>query len=190
MKTRMIVVAAPSGAGKSSFVERISREDRRLVDVITYTTRKMRKGESQGQPYHFISEDDFRKKIEENFFVEWAHVHDKMYGTSFEELKKAWDQGRCVIMDVDIQGTATFKAKFSDAVSIFILPPSIDELRRRIEKRDGGLPADIEVRMRNAEREVREASKFDFQIVNDVFETSYQEFKRIIEKLLQETPPK
>ena len=181
---QIIVVAAPSGAGKSSFVERVSMENPRLVDVITCTTRPMRKGESQGKPYYFISEDDFKKKIEEGFFVEWAHVHNRMYGTSHQELEKVWFEKKCAIMDVDVQGTETFKAKFPHAISIFIIPPSIDELRRRIIKRDGGVPADIDLRMQNAEREMQVASKFDYQIVNDHFETSYAEFKKIIEKLL------
>ena len=181
---QIIVVAAPSGAGKSSFVERVSMENPRLVDVITCTTRPMRKGESQGKPYYFISEDDFKKKIEEGFFVEWAHVHNRMYGTSHQELEKVWAEKKCAIMDVDVQGTETFKAKFPHAISIFIIPPSIDELRRRIIKRDGGVPADIDLRMQNAEREMQVASQFDYQIVNDHFETSYAEFKKIIEKLL------
>lgn len=184
MKTRMIIVAAPSGAGKSSFVERICQEDPRLLDIITFTTRGMRKGESAGQPYHFISGDDFRNKIEQNFFVEWAKVHTNYYGTSYESLEQAWKQGKTAIMDIDIQGVATFKAKFADAKTVFIHPPSIDELRRRIVKRDGGMPHDIEVRMANAEKELREASKFDYQIVNDVFEHSFAEFKKIVEELL------
>lgn len=184
MKTRLIIVAAPSGAGKSSFVERISREESRLVDVITYTTRSMRKGESEGHPYHFISPEDFQIKIKEGFFVEWAKVHTNFYGTSYSSIVGTWQQDRCAIMDIDIQGVATFKSKFPDAKTIFILPPSIDELRRRIEKRDGGVPADIEVRMANAEKEIREASKFDYQIVNDNFEQSYSQFKKIVEELL------
>ncbi len=184
MKTRMIIVAAPSGAGKSSFVEKISQEDSRLVDIITFTTRSMRKGESSGHPYHFISGDDFRNKIEQNFFVEWAKVHTNYYGTSYESLENAWKVGKTAIMDIDIQGVLTFKSKFPDAKTVFILPPSIDELRRRIAKRDGGMPHDIEVRMANAEKELREASKFDYQIVNDVFEHSYAEFKKIVEELL------
>ncbi len=184
MKTRMVVVAAPSGAGKSSFVEKIAKEDPRLVDIITYTTRPMRKGESQGQPYYFIAEDEFRRRVAENFFVEWAHVHNRMYGTPFDQLETAWKKNLCVIMDVDVQGTATFKAKFPDAQSVFIMPPSIDELRRRITIRDGKVPDDIEIRMKNAEREIREASKFDYQVINDDFQKSYMEFKKIIEKLL------
>ncbi len=184
MKCRMIVVAAPSGAGKSSFVEKIAKEDERLVDVITYTTRPMRKGESQGHPYYFISEEEFKKKIKEEFFVEWAHVHTSMYGTPYDQLEAAWKKNLCVIMDVDVQGTATFKKKFPDAQSIFIIPPTIDELRRRVTRRDGKVPDDIEVRMKNAEREIKQASNFDFQVVNDQFDKSYSEFKKIIEKLL------
>ncbi|WP_413287891.1 guanylate kinase [Bdellovibrio sp. HCB337] len=184
MKTRMIIVAAPSGAGKSSFVERACREEKRLEDTVTYTTRSMRKGESQGHPYHFVTREEFEVKIKENFFVEWAQVHTNLYGTPYYQLENAWLQGKCIIMDVDVQGAATFKAKYPDAVSIFILPPSIDELRRRIEKRDGGLPADIEVRMANALKETQQASKFDYQIVNDNFEHSYAEFKKIIEELV------
>lgn len=184
MKTRMIIVAAPSGAGKSSFVEKLTRENPRLKDIITFTTRSMRKGESPGNPYNYIDADDFQQKVQTGFFVEWAKVHTNYYGTSFESLESAWAEGRTAIMDIDIQGVATFKSKYPDAKTIFILPPSIEELRRRIERRDGGIPADIEVRMANAEKEIQEASKFDFQIVNDQFDQSFAEFKKIVEELL------
>ena len=184
MKTRMIIVAAPSGAGKSSFVEKLAQENPRLKDIITYTTRAMRKGESEGNPYHYITVEDFEKKISENFFVEWAKVQTKFYGTSYQSLESAWAEGRTAIMDIDIQGVATFKAKYPDAKTIFVLPSSIEELRRRIEKRDGGIPHDIEVRMANAEKEIQEASKFDFCIINDQFDQSYAEFKKIVEELL------
>lgn len=184
MKTRMIIVAAPSGAGKSSFVERLTKENDRLVDIVTFTTRNIRKGETNGVQYHFISHDEFQKKISENFFVEWAKVHTNFYGTSYESIEGAWKQGKAAIMDIDIQGVLTFKSKYPDAKTIFIVPPSIDELRRRIEKRDGGVPADIEVRMANAEKELREADKFDYQIVNDNFDHSFAQFKKIVEELL------
>lgn len=184
MKTKMIILAAPSGAGKSSFVEKITREDHRLFDTVTYTTREMRKGESQGFPYHFVTIEEFTKRLQENFFVEWAKVHNNFYGTPLYQIENAWKEGRCVIMDVDIQGAETFKAKYPEAKTIFILPPSIDELRRRIQKRDGKVPADLEVRMQNAAREMLEAPKFDYRIVNDVFDRSYAEFKKIVEDLL------
>lgn len=183
-KTRMIIVAAPSGAGKSSFVERICRENPRLEDTVTFTTRSMRAGESQGHPYHFVSENEFKALVSKNYFVEWAQVHNNCYGTPLEQLEKAWEKGKCIIMDVDVQGAETFKKKYPDSKSIFILPPSIDELRRRVTKRDGRVPDDLEVRMKSAEKELKMAPRFDFQIINDDFEGSYHQFKKIIEELL------
>jgi guanylate kinase len=183
-QTRMIIVAAPSGAGKSSFVERICREEKRLEDTVTFTTRQMRAGESQGHPYHFVSLSEFEALKQKNYFVEWALVHDNFYGTPMEQLEHAWILQKCIIMDVDVQGARTFKSKFPDAKSIFILPPSIDELRRRVVKRDGKIPHDLEVRMKNAENELQNASSFDYQVVNDDFEQSYLRFKKIVEELL------
>ena len=113
-KVGLIIVAAPSGAGKSSFVERICREDSRLVDTVTYTTRAMRAGESQGQPYHFISNEDFQTKIAAGFFVEYAQVHNNWYGTSLWQIEQILAQNKVVIMDVDVQVAATFKMKFKD----------------------------------------------------------------------------
>lgn len=182
MKTRMIIVAAPSGAGKSSFVERLAAENSRLHDVVTYTTRAMRHHESQGKPYFFISREEFEEKIKENFFIEWAQVHTNIYGTSYEQIQTAWAQDKVVIMDIDIQGVVTFKQKYPDAKTVFILPPSIDELRRRVIRRDGAPPPDLEVRMLNAEKEMKKANEFDIQIVNDDFERSFAEFKKIVEK--------
>jgi guanylate kinase len=186
VQTRMIILAAPSGAGKSSFVEKICKEDQRLEDTVTYTTRAMRAGESEGHPYHYVSEEVFQKLIAENYFVEWAKVHTSHYGTPLHQLENAWAQGRCIIMDVDVQGAQTFKSKYPDSKTIFILPPSIDELRRRIVKRDGKVPADMEVRMSNAEKEILVASSFDYQIINDDFQRSYSEFKKIVDVLLGE----
>ena len=185
MKTRMILVAAPSGAGKSSLVDRVIKDLPQLEDVITYTTRSMRHHEVQGQPYHFISADDFKSKIDEGFFIEWAKVHTNFYGTSQESLEAAWKRGKVVIMDLDVQGVRTFRQKLPEGLrTIFILPPSLEELKRRILKRDGREPVDIEVRMKNAALEMAEAQHFDFQVVNEDFEKSYQIFKKIIEELL------
>ena len=184
MKTNMIIVAAPSGAGKSSFVEKICREDRRLVDIITCTTRLMRAGESQGNPYFFLEKQDFQSKVEAGYFVEWALVHNNLYGTPIDQIKKAWSENRCVIMDIDVQGARTFREKYPESKGIFIVPPSIDELRRRILKRDGRVPADLEVRMANAAKEMARDPEFDCQIVNDDFETSYAQFKKIIDQWL------
>jgi len=184
VKTKMIIVAAPSGAGKSSFVDKITNEDSRLVDIITYTTRAMRRGESEGHPYHFVSEGQFRDLLEKDFFVEHAKVHTNWYATPRDQIDLAWSRGKCVIMDIDVQGSATFRRKFPDSKTIFILPPSIDELRRRVIARDGRVPEDLEVRMRNAELEMGRQHEFDFQVINDQFASSYAAFKKIIEDLL------
>ena len=182
----MIILAAPSGAGKSSFVEKICQEDDRLVDTVTYTTRGIRKGESEGQPYHFVSREEFEAKVKDNFFIEWAVVHNNLYGTPIYQIQDAWNENKCVIMDVDVQGAKTFKEKFPSAKTVFILPPSIDELRRRIAIRDGKIPADLEVRMKNAEAEMKLSSTFDVQIINDVFEVSYAGFKKIVDDWLKQ----
>lgn len=183
----MIIIAAPSGAGKSSFVERITKEVPRLCDTVTFTTREMRAGESEGHPYHFVAKDKFLRLRDEGFFVEWAVVHENLYGTPMVQLEEAWKQDRVIIMDVDVQGASTFKRKFPDSVSIFIVPPSIEELRRRVTKRDGRVPADIEVRMMTAELEIKRAAEFDVKLVNDDFDKSYREFKILVEELLART---
>lgn len=184
MKVRMVIIAAPSGAGKSSFVSRITREFPVLCDTVTYTTREIRAGESEGDPYHFVSQDRFHELLKQEFFVEYANVHGNMYGTPMHQLTDAWAVNRVIIMDVDVQGAETFKAKYPDAQTIFIIPPSIDELRRRVVKRDGKTPKDLEVRMANAHKEMMRADEFDFRVVNDDFEKSYAQFKKIIEDLL------
>lgn len=180
----MIIVAAPSGAGKSSFVERICREDSRLVDVITCTTRPMRSGERNGQPYYFFTIEEFERRNREGYFVESARVHNNWYGTPRDQIELAWHRGRAVIMDIDVQGARTFKSKYPECKSIFILPPSLEELRRRVVRRDGPKPMDLDLRMQNATREMAEASSFDYQLVNDEFEASFAQFKKIVDELL------
>ncbi len=186
MKVQMILVAAPSGAGKSSFVDRVVKEIPDLEDVITYTTRAMRHHEEQGHPYHFISEDEFKERRDQGFFVEWAKVHTNFYGTSMESLEATWRKNKVVIMDLDIQGVRTFKQKLAGSLkTVFILPPSLEELKRRIIYRDKGVPADLEVRMKNAAIEMAESASFDYKVVNEEFEESYHKFKKIIEELLR-----
>lgn len=183
-KAQMIILSAPSGAGKSSFIERILKEFPQIKDTVTYTTRSMRSGESDGNPYHFVSRERFRELIDEGFFVEYAQVHENFYGTPLHQIEDAKREGRILIMDVDVKGAATFKKKFPSAVSIFILPPSMEELKKRIMGRDKKLPEDLEIRLINAQMEVSLAHTFDYRVTNDHFEESYAQFKKIIEDLL------
>lgn len=184
---KMIIVVGPSGAGKSTLVDKALLELPLLEDTITYTTRAKRESESEGHPYHFVDEQKFRQLIKEEFFVEWAEVHNKLYGTPINQIKEAWSNGKTLIMDVDVQGAKTFKKKFPQATSIFILPPSKDALRQRVKTRDGdGISSEeLETRMKNAQIELDQADEFDFQLVNDVFEDTYAQFKKKIEEILR-----
>ncbi|MBY0313986.1 MAG: guanylate kinase [Bdellovibrionales bacterium] len=185
-KTKMIIISAPSGAGKSSFLDRILREVPVLLDTVTYTTREMRSGESEGNPYHFVTRERFHELVREGFFVEWAPVHDNFYGTPLHQIEEGMAAGRVVIMDVDVKGAETFKSKYPKvSASIFILPPSVEELKKRILGRDKKPPADLETRLQNVQIEMNHAGKFDYQVINDNFEASYAEFKQIILKLIE-----
>jgi guanylate kinase len=180
----MIIVVGPSGVGKSSFVDLVTKEIPILFDTVTYTTRAMRAGESEGIPYHFVTEERFKNLLKEEFFIEHAIVHGRMYGTPKHQIDDAIASGRVVIMDVDVQGAKTFKEKYPTAYAIFIHPPSIDELRRRVIKRDGKALPDLETRMQNAQKEIKVAHEFDIELTNEDFEKSYTAFKKIIvEKL-------
>jgi guanylate kinase len=183
-QVKMILIAAPSGAGKNSFMSRALKDFPKLLDVVTFTTRPQRAGEVQGVDYHFISKEDFENKIEQNFFAEWSPVHDSLYGTSHQSLEDTWAQGRVAIMDIDVQGVEKFMKIYPEAVSIFILPPSIEELKKRILSRDKKPPSNLDLRLKNAEKEIGLAHQFDYQLVNDDFEQSYLRFQKILEELM------
>ncbi len=185
MKNPMLILIGPSGVGKSTFLSRCLEDYDQFVDTITYTSRSLRKGESEGHPYHFVSEERFKELIDEGFFIEWAKVHNCYYGTPEHQIYDTWKQGKIVIMDVDVQGAKTFKAKFPQALTVFILPPSVDALRKRVSRRDGGAPKDIETRMKNAQIEIDQAKDFDLRLINEDFETAYAELRKMIEENLK-----
>lgn len=186
LETCMFIIVGPSGAGKSSFLDKIIQDRPEIIDTITNTTRPMRAGESQGIPYDFITEAEFKKRREENQYIEWAEVHGFYYGTPKSEIERITSMGNSMIMDVDIQGAASFKKFYPEAISIFILPPSIDALRERVRNRDGKTLSDeqLEVRMKNAEIEIKASEGFDYRVVNDDFDKSYESFKKIVDKHL------
>lgn len=185
MKNGIIILVGPSGVGKSTLLTRLVQDFSQLRDLITYTTRSMRPGEKEGDPYFFVSHDKFLKLIEQNFFIEWAEVHGNLYGTPVDQLKATWDEGKVVIMDVDTQGAKTFMKKYPQSTTIFVLPPSIDELRQRLAMRDAGKTKDLELRMKNAEKELGQVEDFDYQLVNDRLESSYAKLQKMIEDLLR-----
>lgn len=185
MKKRILIVASPSGGGKSTFIHKAINEFSELFDIVTYTTRQMRTGESQGNPYFFISDQEFKERIEQSFFVEWAKVHTHYYGTARNSIEDCCTQGKVAIMDLDIQGVTTLVKVYPEAETVFLLPPSIDELRRRVLSRDKTPPKDLEIRMKTAQKEIAAANQFKHQIINDNFTIAYSQFKKIIEDLVR-----
>lgn len=185
MKTRILLLIGPSAVGKSSLLDRALKDYPQLVDIITYTTRAMRAGESEGQPYHFVSEDRFKELISKSFFVEWANVHGRLYGTPRDQFEAAAQAGKGIIIDIDVQGAKTLIGEFSDLESIFLLPPSVDALSQRFKKRGITSQADLDRRLESAKNEMAQAQMFRHVLVNDDFETTYLQIRKIIENLLK-----
>jgi guanylate kinase len=176
----LFVVAAPSGAGKSSLVNALLELDSHLALSVSHTTRAARGQEQHGREYWFIDEPEFRAMVARGEFLEWAEVHDHLYGTSRNAIQQRLDQGEDVVLEIDWQGALQIKALFEHAVLIFILPPSWDELRQRLQRRGEDPPAVIEKRMANAREEVPHARDFDFVIINALFETALFDLKTVV----------
>jgi guanylate kinase len=176
----LIVVAAPSGAGKSSLVKALLELDSHVHLSISHTTRAPRGQEKHGRDYYFASQSEFDAMVEGNAFVEWAHVHGNRYGTSKKAIEERIAQGSDVILEIDFQGALQIKLAFANAILVFILPPSWDELRSRLERRGEDSPDVIEVRLKNAAAEMAQVSKFDFVIINELFERALFDLKAVV----------
>jgi guanylate kinase len=176
----LFVVAAPSGAGKSSLVKALMELDSRVQPSVSHTTRAPRGQEKHGREYYFASHQEFDAMVAADAFVEWAHVHNQRYGTSKKAIEERMAQGADVILEIDFQGAIQIKNIFSNAVCIFILPPSWEELRARLERRGEDAPDVIELRMKNAQAEVAHADKFDFVIINELFDRALFDLKAIV----------
>lgn len=176
----LFVVAAPSGAGKSSLVKALLELDSHLVVSVSHTTRKPRGQEQDGREYHFIDEPTFRQKIDHGDFFEWAEVHGNLYGTSKAGVEAQIKTGQDVVLEIDWQGALQIKRLFPNAILIFILPPSWDELAQRLTRRGEDAADVIEERLRNARIEVAQAQHFDFVIINALFETALFDLKAIV----------
>lgn len=176
----LFVVAAPSGAGKSSLVKALLELDSHLNVSISHTTRAPRGQEVDGREYHFITEPEFRAKIAHGDFFEWAEVHGNLYGTSRAGIEARMAAGEDVILEIDWQGALQIKKLFPNAVLIFILPPSFEELLQRLRRRGEDGAEVIARRMENARTEVAQARHFDFVIINALFETALFDLKAIV----------
>jgi guanylate kinase len=174
------VVAAPSGAGKSSLVKALMELDAAVRPSVSHTTRPPRGQEKDGREYHFVSDEAFDALIQKEAFLEWATVHGHRYGTSRESIEQRIAQGADVVLEIDYQGALQIKKIFANAVLIFILPPSWDELRSRLQNRGEDSLEVIETRLKNAAHEMSQAPKFDFVIINELFERALFDLKAIV----------
>jgi len=176
----LFVVAAPSGAGKSSLVKALMELDSQVQLSVSHTTRAPRGQEKHGREYYFASHQEFDSMVAGDVFVEWAHVHGERYGTSKKAIEERMAMGADVILEIDFQGAVQIKQTFANAVLIFILPPSWEELRARLERRGEDAPDVIELRLKNAATEMAEARKFDYVIINELFERALFDLKAVV----------
>lgn len=163
----LVIFSAPSGGGKSTLIHRLMAEEGRMAFSVSHTTRAPRPGEQDGVDYYFVSEETFDRMLAENAFVEWARVHGHRYGTSRKEVERLLRLGQDVLFEVDFQGGRALMRRFPEAVSIFVLPPSMAEVRRRLRSRGTDAPEEIALRLRNARMEVAVAGEYRYVVVND-----------------------
>jgi guanylate kinase len=176
----LIVVSAPSGAGKTTLCRRLVAEEKSAVFSISHTTRKPRGKEVDGVAYHFVDEDEFKKMIENGQFAEWALVFDNYYGTGYDAIEDQLSQGSDVLLDIDVQGARQIRQKYDKAILVFVLPPSIEELHRRLNGRATESEADKMKRLNIAADELAEAPDFDYMIVNDDLEDAYAQLRAVL----------
>ncbi|HXX57068.1 MAG TPA: guanylate kinase [Thermodesulfovibrionales bacterium] len=176
----LFVVSAPSGAGKTTLCRQLISELPDIGHSVSYTTRFPRPREVSDRDYTFVDEGEFRKMIEDNEFVEWAKVHGNLYGTSRKRLYEMMGKGLDVLLDIDTQGARHFRASYENGVYIFILPPSLDVLRARLEGRMSDSPEEIALRMKRSVQEIGEYKNYDYVIVNDVFDEALTELKAVV----------
>ncbi len=176
----LYVIAAPSGAGKSTLVKALLAQDARLQLSVSHTTRSPRGQEQNGREYYFVSPTAFDAMVQADAFVEWAHVHNHRYGTSRQAIEDQIRAGADIVLEIDYQGAMQIKKLFPDAVTIFILPPSWEELRARLVKRGEDADQVIALRLENATTEVAQAPNFDFVIINDLFERALADLQLVV----------
>ncbi|HSS19440.1 MAG TPA: guanylate kinase [Pyrinomonadaceae bacterium] len=176
----LFVVSSPSGGGKGTLIQRMLQQVPNLAYSVSFTTRASRPGEVDGREYFFVTSEKFKEMIEANAFFEWAEVHGKLYGTARQQVVDEVDAGRDIVLEVDVQGAASVRSLMADAVSIFILPPSFQILKQRLEARGTDSAAELEVRLRNAPVELKDYSLFEYVIINDELERAANQLTAIV----------
>jgi guanylate kinase len=178
----LIIIAAPSGGGKSTVLKRVFAEVPDLLFSISHTTRAPRKGEQDGREYFFVDEPTMRRLVSEGAFLEWAEVHGRIYGTSRAELDRARKLGKDLVLDIDVQGAAQIMEAHPQTVSIFLKPPSEEVLRERLRARGSESEESLAIRLRNAQGEIARADEFQHVVVNDRLDDAVAAVKRFIEE--------
>lgn len=183
---KLIVIVAPSGTGKSTMIKRLKVDLPSLVESVSYTTRPIRVGEVHGQSYFFIGKEEFLAMKERNEFLEWAEVHGNFYGTSKTFVEQCLTEGKHLLFDLDVQGTDSMKKYFGERANvIFIAPPSVEELEKRLRGRGTETTGIINLRLMNAKNELLRKHDYDFLITNDDIEQAYTKLKEITSSILQ-----
>ena len=176
----LFVITAPSGAGKTSLCWAVIKQAPGLSFSVSHTTRPPRPGEREGIDYHFVNNETFDRMIKEDRFLEWANVYGNRYGTSREEVERAKREGVDLLIEIDRQGARQIRAKFPEAVGVFVVPPSLETLRQRLVARGTDNPKEIEKRLAIATDELNDYLLFDYAIINDDFEKATLNLKSII----------
>jgi len=186
MSGKLIIFSAPSGAGKTTIVKHLLQKGFNLEFSISACNRQPRNNEVHGKDYHFLTTEDFKQKIENNEFVEWEEVYTgRYYGTLRSEIDRIWDKGKNVLFDVDVVGGVNIKKQFGDkALAIFVMPPSVDELKNRLINRKTDSREEIEKRVAKAKKEIEYAKYFDKVILNDNLDKAKQEAEDILNDFL------
>jgi len=185
----VLVLSGPSGAGKSSLIKKIENDIGDFYFSISTTTRPMRDGEIEGVHYHFVDEEEFKKDVEADNFLEYAIVHGNYYGTSLKPVKEALLAGKLVLFDIDVQGNIAVNSRLGDiTTSVFITPPTLSELKKRLQNRSTDSEDVIQKRLKMAKREIQRISEYDYMVVNDDIDVAAQTLRLIAKAARMKIP--
>lgn len=187
MRGKLLILSGPAGAGKGTVIAEVFKKLDHIKYSVSCTTREPRPGEVDGVSYCFLDEATFRRMIGEGRFLEWANVHGHLYGTRRDMVEKTLEEGDDVLLEIDVQGALQVKEKMPEAVTIFIKPPTFEELERRLRARGTETPQELEVRIHNAKKELQTADHYEHCIINDKVENAAEDFIKIVKRHREET---